>query len=80
MPKKRLSDPFSSVALGTIRAYQVLIRPLLAGSGGCRFVPSCSDYAIESIQAHGAVRGGWLALRRLLRCHPFGGHGVDLLP
>jgi putative membrane protein insertion efficiency factor len=46
----------------------------------CRFQPSCSAYAIEAIRRYGAARGGWLALRRLLRCHPWGGSGLDPVP
>jgi putative membrane protein insertion efficiency factor len=46
----------------------------------CRFVPSCSDYALEAIESHGAWRGGWLAARRVGRCRPWGGSGVDLVP
>jgi len=46
----------------------------------CRFAPSCSDYAIEALGRHGAIKGGWLAARRLLRCHPWGGHGHDPVP
>ena len=46
----------------------------------CRYWPSCSQYAIEAVETHGAARGGWLAARRLARCHPFGGHGVDPVP
>ncbi len=46
----------------------------------CRYQPSCSAYAIEAIKRYGAARGGWLALRRLLRCHPWGGSGLDLVP
>lgn len=46
----------------------------------CRFVPSCSAYAVEAVEVHGAWRGLWLAARRLSRCHPLGGHGVDLVP
>jgi putative membrane protein insertion efficiency factor len=46
----------------------------------CRFTPSCSSYAIEALELHGAVRGGWLAVRRLSRCHPLGGHGYDPVP
>jgi len=46
----------------------------------CRFLPSCSEYAQEAVRTHGAARGAWLALRRLLRCHPLGGHGCDPVP
>jgi uncharacterized protein len=46
----------------------------------CRFHPSCSAYATEAITAHGLLRGGWLSVRRLARCTPFGGHGIDLVP
>lgn len=60
-----------------IRGYQVLSanRP-----PSCRFYPNCSAYAIEAVERHGAARGSWLAVRRLARCHPFGGHGVDPVP
>lgn len=60
-----------------IRGYQVLSanRP-----PSCRFHPSCSAYAIEAVERHGAFRGSWLALRRLTRCQPFGGYGVDPVP
>ena len=46
----------------------------------CRFVPSCSMYALEAVETHGATSGGWLAVRRLARCHPLGGHGFDPVP
>ena len=65
-------------AIGLIRIYQWLISPLLPRA--CRFAPSCSEYAAEAIALHGAARGGWLALRRLLRCHPWGGEGFDPVP
>ena len=61
-----------------IRAYQLLVSPMLAPS--CRFLPSCSDYAAEAVARHGAVRGLYLAMRRLLRCHPWGGSGYDPVP
>jgi uncharacterized protein len=61
-----------------IRGYQVAISPLLAPS--CRFHPSCSQYALEAVTRHGALRGGWLAARRLARCHPFHPGGYDPVP
>jgi len=63
------------LVLGLIRGYQLLFSPLFAGS--CRYVPSCSAYAREAVARFGVLRGGWLALKRLGRCHPFGGHGFD---
>ena len=61
-----------------IRLYQLAISPLLPPS--CRYQPTCSAYAIEALEQHGAWRGGWLTLRRLLRCHPWGGSGYDPVP
>jgi putative membrane protein insertion efficiency factor len=58
-----------------IRAYQLGISPLLGAH--CRFYPSCSQYALEAVSRHGSLRGGWLALRRLARCHPFNEGGYD---
>ncbi|MEE9251149.1 MAG: membrane protein insertion efficiency factor YidD [Alphaproteobacteria bacterium] len=66
------------MALGLIRGYQLLISPLLGP--GCRFAPSCSQYALEAVRRFGAVRGAWLALGRLLRCHPWGGSGFNPVP
>jgi putative membrane protein insertion efficiency factor len=61
-----------------LRAYQLLVSPMLGPS--CRFYPSCSNYAIEALKVHGAGRGGWLALRRVCRCHPWNPGGVDPVP
>jgi putative membrane protein insertion efficiency factor len=61
-----------------IRLYQLIISPLLGQR--CRFYPSCSQYALEAIQKHGAVRGLALGARRLVKCHPFNPGGVDLVP
>lgn len=60
-----------------IRAYQYVFAGRVSP---CRYVPSCSTYAREALAAHGAVRGSWLATRRLSRCHPWGGHGYDPVP
>ena len=65
-------------ALAVIRFYRRGISPMLPPS--CRYTPTCSAYAEEAIRRHGFGRGGWLALRRLARCHPFGGHGHDPVP
>ena len=61
-----------------IRGYQAAISPLLPPS--CRFHPSCSQYALEAVTRHGALRGSWLAARRLARCHPFHPGGYDPVP
>jgi putative membrane protein insertion efficiency factor len=65
-------------ALGLLRAYKLLVSPLFAGS--CRFQPSCSDYMAEAIQRHGLIAGSWLGVKRLSRCRPLGGHGIDPVP
>ncbi len=64
---------------GMIRGYQLLIVPVLP-AGGCRFHPSCSAYAMDAVESHGAVRGGWLALKRIFRCHPWSQAGFDPVP
>jgi hypothetical protein len=61
-----------------VRAYQLTLSPIFGGA--CRFTPSCSHYAIEAIEIHGALHGSRLALRRILRCHPFGRSGHDPVP
>jgi uncharacterized protein len=61
-----------------IRIYQVTLSPLMGGQ--CRFRPTCSEYAIEAYRLHNPLRASWLTLRRLARCHPFGGHGYDPVP
>lgn len=61
-----------------VRAYRLLASPWVGHS--CRFQPTCSAYALEALARHGALRGGWLALRRIGRCHPWGGSGHDPVP
>lgn len=65
-------------ALAALRGYQVMFSPMFAGS--CRFVPSCSAYAVEAVSRFGVVRGSLLALRRLSRCRPLAAHGFDPVP
>jgi putative membrane protein insertion efficiency factor len=67
-----------TVLLALIRVYQYAFRPLLGAN--CRFYPSCSDYARESVEKHGVFKGSWLALRRVLRCHPYHPGGYDPVP
>ena len=64
--------------LAIIRVYKLTLSPLLIGS--CRFAPSCSSYAAEAVDTHGAIRGGWLAIRRMVQCRPFGRSGYDPVP
>lgn len=61
-----------------IRGYQYFISPLFPSR--CRFYPTCSEYAIEAIALHGSSKGGWLALKRISKCHPFGSSGYDPVP
>ena len=62
-----------------IKFYRHQISPLKGGSC-CRFIPTCSQYALEAVEKYGALKGGWLAFRRILRCRPLGGHGYDPVP
>ncbi len=64
--------------MAVVRAYQMMLSPLLPPS--CRFTPSCSAYAHEALTRHGALRGSWLAARRLARCHPWNPGGYDPVP
>ena len=67
-----------SVLIALIRGYQYLFRPLLGAN--CRFYPSCSDYAREAVERHGALAGVWLAVKRIARCHPYHPGGYDPVP
>jgi len=71
-------DVGRALGVGAIRGYQRWISPYLPRS--CRFVPSCSEYAAQAVERYGLARGGWLAVRRILRCHPFHPGGYDPVP
>ncbi len=73
-----VSRVFAKPFIGLVRLYRVAISPWLGSN--CRFQPTCSTYAIEALQRHGIGRGGWLALRRIARCHPWGASGYDPVP
>lgn len=66
------------ILIGAIVVYQKAISPLLPAA--CRYTPTCSQYAKDAVNKYGAGKGSWLAVRRLLRCHPWGGHGHDPVP
>jgi len=61
-----------------IRLYQKFLSPLLGAN--CRYTPTCSQYGLEAIKKYGAAKGGWMALKRILSCNPWGGHGYDPVP
>ncbi|HTH94546.1 MAG TPA: membrane protein insertion efficiency factor YidD [Rhodocyclaceae bacterium] len=75
---KTLDQAVRNFLLGLLKAYRYFISPWLGSR--CRFHPSCSEYAAEALQKHGPWRGGWLAVRRLGRCHPFTSGGFDPVP
>ncbi|GAB6051759.1 membrane protein insertion efficiency factor YidD [Magnetospira thiophila] len=71
-------SPLAWVLRTLVRGYQLLLSPVLPSS--CRYQPTCSQYALEALARHGALRGGWLAAKRIGRCHPWGGMGYDPVP
>jgi putative membrane protein insertion efficiency factor len=73
-----MRNPLALAVVGLIRLYQQLISPLLPPS--CRFMPTCSVYAVTAIERYGILRGGWLALKRVGRCHPWSPGGFDPVP
>lgn len=77
MMKKIIQLPAKFLIL-LIRIYQVTLSPFIGRS--CRYTPTCSNYGIEAIQKYGAVKGGWLTLKRILSCNPWGGSGYDPVP
>lgn len=75
---KWLSSIFSYLIIGFVRFYQIAISPWLGKS--CRYSPTCSQYMIEAIREWGPLKGGWMGLKRIGRCHPWGGDGYDPVP
>jgi len=73
-----LKTMVGSFFIALIKIYQLLLSPLLGAQ--CRYTPTCSQYGIEAIKKHGAFKGGWLTLKRIARCNPWGGHGHDPVP
>jgi putative membrane protein insertion efficiency factor len=71
-------SPLARVLALPVRAYRLIASPWVGN--GCRFQPTCSAYALEALERHGAIKGGWLSLWRILRCNPWGGHGFDPVP
>lgn len=71
-------NPAQHIAVAAIRFYQIALSPYFGTQ--CRFHPTCSNYAREAVEKHGALRGGWLALRRIGRCHPGHPGGIDPVP
>jgi putative membrane protein insertion efficiency factor len=71
-------SPLARLLRLPVLLYRATFSPIVGMN--CRYQPTCSAYAIEALEAHGALRGGWLTVRRILRCHPLGGHGHDPVP
>ena len=69
---------FERAVIALIRGYQLLLSPILGPR--CRHLPTCSEYTAEAVARHGVLRGGWLAVRRVVRCHPWGTSGYDPVP
>jgi hypothetical protein len=69
---------FARVLAVPVRAYRLIFSPWLGQN--CRFQPTCSAYALEAWRKHGGIKGGWLAIRRIARCHPWGSSGIDNVP
>ncbi|WP_136439788.1 membrane protein insertion efficiency factor YidD [Pacificoceanicola onchidii] len=71
-------SPLAHIAAVPVRLYRLFFSPWVGH--GCRYQPTCSAYALEALEKHGGIKGSYLAIRRILRCHPLGGSGVDNVP
>ena len=76
--EKIIKGAFRFLFILLIRFYQLFISPLLGAN--CRYTPTCSQYGMEAIKKYGPFKGGWMAIKRILRCNPWGGHGHDPVP
>jgi putative membrane protein insertion efficiency factor len=75
---KSVKQIFAFPFIALIKIYQLVISPWLGPS--CRYTPTCSQYSLEAFKKYGAIKGGWLSIKRIARCHPWGGHGHDPVP
>ncbi|MBK8612722.1 MAG: membrane protein insertion efficiency factor YidD [Flavobacteriales bacterium] len=73
-----MSNLLTKLMVALVKLYQYILSPILPGA--CRYTPSCSEYGVQALRKHGPWRGGWLTLKRILSCHPWGGHGYDPVP
>ncbi len=73
-----MSNLLTKLMVALVKLYQYILSPILPGA--CRYTPSCSEYGVQALWKHGPWRGGWLTLKRILSCHPWGGHGYDPVP
>ena len=71
-------NPFAYIVSLPVRAYRMILSPWVGTS--CRYHPTCSAYSLEALEKHGAIKGSYLTVRRILRCHPWGGSGIDNVP
>jgi len=76
--KSHFSKAIAYIPIVLVRLYQILISPFFPSS--CRFTPTCSSYAIDALRKHGIIKGMWLSIKRIAKCHPWGGHGYDPVP
>lgn len=75
---EQVKNPITYLLKLLVRGYQLIISPNLPNA--CRYTPTCSQYTLEALEKHGAIKGTYLGIRRILRCHPWGGHGYDPVP
>lgn len=78
MKRQLVGRIVAAAMIAAVRFYQGAISPMMPAA--CRYQPTCSQYAVEAIRKYGPLRGGWLALKRICRCHPWGGSGYDPVP